>query len=192
MSAYKKSQGSPSYMVQRSWIRAAFVLVPAMSVVMLAGCAKDQPVNTASRQSASRSAAAKPVPPDQAAPATGNSSFVSPATGNTISGYDGVRNKGIDIGGSRGDPVVAAAAGRVILVSNSLRSYGTMIIIKHNAKLITAYAHLDRSLVHEDDQVKQGQKIGDMGSTGTDRVKLHFEVRKDGVATNPAPYLQGR
>lgn len=182
-------------MVQEISVRAAFVLVTALGAVVLVGCAKDQPTtarSTASKQSAPRQAPAKPGPSEQAAPATGNSSFVRPAPGNTISGYDGVRNKGIDIEGSRGDPVVAAAAGRVILVSNSLRSYGTMIIIKHNAQLITAYAHLDRALVREDDQVRQGQKIGDMGSTGTDRVKLHFEVRKDGVATNPAPYLRGR
>ncbi|MFM9426605.1 lipoprotein NlpD [Variovorax sp. GrIS 2.14] len=182
-------------MVQRIWVRAAFVLVAAVSAIVLAGCAKDQPASVksaASKQSGPRQAPAKPGPSEQAAPATGNSSFVRPAAGNTIAGYDGVRNKGIDIDGSRGDPVIAAASGRVMLVSNSLRSYGTMIIIKHNAKLITAYAHLDRVLVREDEQVKQGQKIGDMGSTGTDRVKLHFEVRKDGVATNPAPYLQGR
>lgn len=182
-------------MVRKISVRAAFVLVvAAVSAVVLVGCAKDQPATSrsaASKQSAPRRAPAAPAPSDQA-PATGNSSFVRPAAGNTISGYDGVRNKGIDIGGSVGDPVVAAAAGRVMLVSNSLRSYGTMIIIKHNAKLITAYAHLDRALVREDEQVKQGQKIGDMGSTGTDRVKLHFEVRKDGIATNPAPYLPGR
>ncbi len=185
-------------MVQKIWVRAAGVVMTAVVTVVLVGCAKDQPASVkgaASKPGATRPAPARPGPSDQAAPAgpsTGNSSFVRPAAGNTIAGYDGVRNKGIDIGGSRGDPVVAAASGRVMLVSNSLRSYGTMIIIKHNARLITAYAHLDRALVKEDDQVKQGQKIGDMGNTGTDRVKLHFEVRKDGVATNPAPYLSGK
>lgn len=182
-------------MVQKLSVRAAFFLLAASGASVLVGCANNQPAsasNAASQQGTQRLAPAQSVPPEQAAPAIGNSSFVRPAPGNTISGYDGVRNKGIDIGGSRGDPVVAAAAGRVILVSNSLRAYGTMVIIKHNAKLITAYAHLDRALVREDDQVRQGQKIGDMGSTGTNRVKLHFEVRKDGVATNPAPYLQGR
>ena len=67
-----------------------------------------------------------------------------------------------------------------------------MIIVKHDDTFLTAYAHLDRALVKEDDVVRRGQKIGEMGRTGTNRVKLHFEIRKQGVAVNPEPYLRGR
>ncbi|RYE58317.1 MAG: M23 family peptidase, partial [Hyphomicrobiales bacterium] len=101
-------------------------------------------------------------------------------------------NKGIDIGGALGDPVSATADGRVVIVSSALRGYGTMVIVKHNETFISAYAHLDRALVKENDVVRQGQKIGEMGKTGADRVKLHFEIRKQGVAVNPEPYLDGR
>src|ERR1700712_4225924 len=115
-------------MVQSIRVRAAVVLVAAVRAVLLAGCAKAQPVSAKSapsKQSGPRQAPARPglpaspASPEQLGPATGNSSFVRPAAGTTIAGYDGVRNKGIDIGGSRGDPVVAAASGRVMLVSNS-------------------------------------------------------------------------
>jgi len=106
--------------------------------------------------------------------------------------FDGNRNKGIDIGGAAGDPVLASEDGRVVFVSSRLRGYGQLVIVKHDDTFITAYAHSRRILVKENEQVRKGQQIAEMGSTGTNRVKLHFEVRRRGVAVNPQPYLEGR
>ena len=136
-------------------------------------------------------AAPLPAPPLVPAPAP-KATFVWPAEGPTVGRFDGSRNKGIDIAGRRGDPVLAAADGRVVIVSSALGGYGTMVIVKHNDTFITAYAHIDRALVRENEIVRQGQKIAEMGQSGTDRVKLHFEIRRQGTAVDPEPYLQGR
>jgi lipoprotein NlpD len=118
--------------------------------------------------------------------------FIRPANGPTLARFDGKNFKGLDIGGHAGDPIVASADGRVVIVSGALHDYGTMIIVKHDETYLTAYAHLQRAIVKEGDVVRQGQAIGEMGRTGTDRVKLHFEIRKKGVAVDPTPYLQGK
>jgi lipoprotein NlpD len=118
--------------------------------------------------------------------------FVRPASGATISRYDGNRNKGIDIAGNAGDPIIAAADGRVVYVGSELRGYGNMVIIQHSNNFLTAYAHNRAVLVREKQFVNQGQKIAEMGDSGADRVKLHFEVRKQGNAVDPEPYLQGK
>jgi lipoprotein NlpD len=132
-----------------------------------------------------------PVPAPPPPPPAPKATFLWPAEGQTIGRFDGNRNKGIDIAGRRGDPVLAAADGRVVIISNELRGYGTMVIVRHNDTFITAYAHVDRALVRENDIVRQGQKIAEMGSSGTDRVKLHFEIRRQGTAVDPEPYLRG-
>ncbi|RZI78035.1 MAG: M23 family peptidase [Variovorax sp.] len=118
--------------------------------------------------------------------------FIRPAPGATLARFDGKRNKGIDIAGSLGDPVKASADGRVVYVGGDLRGYGNMVIVKHNETFLTAYAHNNVILVKEKDVVRQGQTIAEMGKSGTDRVKLHFEIRKQGVAVDPEPYLGGR
>jgi len=100
--------------------------------------------------------------------------------------------KGLDIGGTRGQSVRASAGGRVVYQGSGLRGYGQLIIIKHSDEFLSAYAHNDRIYVKEGDVVKRGQKIADMGSTGTDRVKLHFEIRRQGVPTDPLNYLPKR
>jgi lipoprotein NlpD len=97
--------------------------------------------------------------------------------------------KGIDIAGTRGKPVLAAAAGKVIYNEAGLRGYGRMIIIKHNEQWLTAYAHNEKILVQKDQEIKQGQKIAEMGSSDTDAVKLHFEIRKQGKPVDPMKYL---
>jgi len=97
--------------------------------------------------------------------------------------------KGIDIAGTRGKPVLAAAAGKVIYNEAGLRGYGRMIIIKHNEQWLTAYAHNEKILVQKDQEIKQGQKIAEMGSSDTDSVKLHFEIRKLGKPVDPMKYL---
>ncbi|MCE1672150.1 peptidoglycan DD-metalloendopeptidase family protein, partial [Enterobacter hormaechei] len=86
-------------------------------------------------------------------------------------------NKGIDIAGSRGQSVFATAGGRVVYAGNALRGYGNLIIIKHNDDYLSAYAHNDTMLVREQQDIKAGQKIATMGSTGTSSVRLHFEIR---------------
>ncbi|GMR04085.1 MAG: peptidoglycan DD-metalloendopeptidase family protein [Gammaproteobacteria bacterium] len=98
-------------------------------------------------------------------------------------------NKGIDIGGRKGQAIRAAARGTVVYQGSGLRGYGKLIIIKHNADFLSAYAHSNRIYVKEGNMVKRGQKIAEMGSSGTDRVKLHFEIRRRGIPVNPLKYL---
>jgi len=100
--------------------------------------------------------------------------------------------KGLDIRGTRGEPVRAASDGRVVYLGSGLRGYGQLIIIKHNDEFLSAYAHNDRIHVKEGETVRRGQKIADMGSTGTDRVKLHFEIRRHGAPVDPLTYLPKR
>lgn len=101
-------------------------------------------------------------------------------------------NKGINIAASKGAPVVAAARGKVVYAGNGLLGYGNLIIIDHNQQFLSAYAHNSRVLVKENDMVKAGERIAEMGSTGTDRVMLHFEIRRDGKPMNPLKYLPKR
>ena len=101
-------------------------------------------------------------------------------------------NKGVDIAGSRGQPIFATADGRVVYAGNALRGYGNLIIIKHNDDYLSAYAHNDTMLVREQQEVKAGQKIATMGSTGTSSVRLHFEIRYKGKSVNPLHYLPQR
>ncbi len=115
-----------------------------------------------------------------------------PATGNVIAGFDEAKNKGLDFAGSAGDPVLAAADGRVVYAGAGLRGYGNLIILKHNNTYLTAYAHNQLLLVKEDQNVRRGQKIAEMGNSDADRVKLHFEVRRQGKPVDPAKYLPGR
>ena len=119
-------------------------------------------------------------------------SFIWPASGSLIAGFDEARNKGYDIAGKAGDPVYAAADGRVVYAGAGLRGYGNLIILKHNNTFLTAYAHNQTLLVKEDQTVKRGQKIAEMGNTDADRVKLHFEIRKQGKPVDPARYLPPR
>ena len=118
--------------------------------------------------------------------------FIWPASGSLIAGFDEARNKGYDISGKAGDPVLGAADGRVVYAGAGLRGYGNLIILKHNNTYLTAYAHNQSLLVKEDQSVKKGQKIAEMGSTDADRVKLHFEVRRQGKPVDPSRYLPSR
>lgn len=118
--------------------------------------------------------------------------WIWPTNGVVLTGFDDVKNKGLDIGGAAGDPVVAAADGRVVYVGAGLRGYGNLIILKHNNVYLTAYAHNQTLLVKEDQSVLKGQKIAEMGNSDADRVKLHFEVRRQGKPVDPAKYLPAR
>jgi lipoprotein NlpD len=133
--------------------------------------------------------AAAPAP---AAGAAETISLIWPAAGPVIESFDESRNKGIGIAGRAGDPVLAAAAGRVVYAGSGLRGYGNLVIIKHNNTFLTAYAHNQALLVREDQMVRQGQRIADMGSSDADRVKLHFEVRRQGRPVDPSAFLPRR
>lgn len=117
-----------------------------------------------------------------------------PASGVLIGKFssNGSLNKGIDIAGELGQPVLAAADGAVVYAGSGLRGYGELVIIKHSDAYVSAYGHNRRLLVREGQQVKVGQHIAEMGSTGTDRVKLHFEIRRQGKPVDPLQYLPRR
>ena len=122
------------------------------------------------------------------------SSWRWPTDGKIIENFSGTDggNKGIDIAGSKGQAIVATADGRVVYAGNALRGYGNLIIIKHNDDYLSAYAHNDTMLVREQQEVKAGQKIATMGSTGTSSTRLHFEIRYKGKSVNPLQYLPQR
>ncbi|MEE1867424.1 MULTISPECIES: peptidoglycan DD-metalloendopeptidase family protein [Pseudomonas] len=117
-----------------------------------------------------------------------------PASGVLIGKFasNGSLNKGIDIAGDLGQPVFAASDGSVVYAGSGLRGYGELVIIKHSDTYVSAYGHNRRLLVREGQQVKVGQTIAEMGSTGTDRVKLHFEIRRQGKPVDPLQFLPRR
>jgi lipoprotein NlpD len=118
--------------------------------------------------------------------------WIWPGNGPVLAGFDEAKNKGLDIGGTAGEPVLASADGKVVYAGAGLRGYGNLIILKHNNVYLTAYAHNQSLLVKEDQSVKKGQKIAEMGNSDADRVKLHFEVRRQGKPVDPAKYLPAR
>lgn len=115
-----------------------------------------------------------------------------PAQGTVLAGFDEAKNKGLDISGKAGDAILASADGRVVYAGAGLRGYGNLIILKHNNTFLTAYAHNQTLLVKEDQTVKKGQKIAEMGNSDADRVKLHFEIRRQGKPVDPAKYLPAK
>ncbi|KVC98318.1 peptidoglycan DD-metalloendopeptidase family protein [Burkholderia ubonensis] len=118
--------------------------------------------------------------------------LIWPAAGNVVRTFDGAKSKGIDIANSAGTAVNAAAPGVVVYAGNGLRGYGNLIILKHNADYLTAYAHNRALLVKEGQSVTQGQTIAEMGNTDSDRVALHFELRYGGRSIDPSRYLPAR
>jgi lipoprotein NlpD len=98
------------------------------------------------------------------------------------------QNKGLNLAGKKGDAVLAAGTGKVLLAS-TLRGYGKIVIVQHDSQYLTAYAHNDKLLVKEGQQVKRGERIAEMGNSGSEQVMLHFEVRKGGVPIDPTPFL---
>ena len=115
-----------------------------------------------------------------------------PASGSVLAGFDEGRSKGLAIGGKAGDPVLAAADGRVVYAGSGLRGYGNLVIVKHNATFLSAYAHNQALLVKEDQVVRRGQRIAEMGSSDAERVQLHFEIRRQGKPVDPARLLPPR
>ena len=141
-------------------------------------------------------AAAVPAAAPSAAPAGREGeediNWLWPAGGPVIAGFDEARYKGLAISGKVGDPVLAAADGRVVYAGSSLRGYGNLVIVKHNNTYLTAYAHNQALLVKDDQPVRRGQKIAEMGSSDADRVQLYFEIRRLGRPIDPAKLLPQR
>ncbi|HEX6733506.1 MAG TPA: peptidoglycan DD-metalloendopeptidase family protein [Azonexus sp.] len=137
-------------------------------------------------------AVAAPAPAP--APATGPDDvpWIWPAAGKVVAPFSESGNKGLDFAGKAGDPVIAAGDGKVVYAGTGLRGYGELVIIKHNAAFLSAYAHNRKILVKEGQQVSRGQKIAEMGNTDAEAVKLHFEIRKQGKPVDPAQYLPKR
>lgn len=113
-----------------------------------------------------------------------------PAKGKVVEEFNEAKNKGIDIAGKMGEPIQAAADGKVVYAGNSLRGYGNLVIIKHDNTYLTAYAHNRTLVVKEGESVRKGQRIAEMGDSDANMVKLHFEVRMNGKPVNPMQYLQ--
>ncbi|MFO0107680.1 MAG: peptidoglycan DD-metalloendopeptidase family protein [Burkholderiales bacterium] len=156
-----------------------------------------QPISPSAASEPKVTSAASPTSPPAATPSVPavndpGLAFAWPATGAVIGAFDEVKNKGLDIAGQAGDPVLAAADGQVVYAGAGLRGYGNLIILKHNNTFLTAYAHNQSLLVKEDQQVRRGQKIAEMGKTDADRVKLHFEIRRQGKPVDPAKFLPVR
>jgi murein DD-endopeptidase MepM/ murein hydrolase activator NlpD len=151
-------------------------------------------VRSSGNGSASASATSRPAPAESAPDAAPAStlSLVWPADGTVIRRFDGANSKGIDISAAAGTPVIAAAPGTVVYAGNGLRGYGNLLILKHNAEYLTAYAHNRALLVKEGESVKRGEKIAEMGDTDTDRVMLHFELRYQGRSIDPSRALPPR
>ena len=177
-------------------IRDPYVIHPGQRLALLGppapsprtASAKARP-KAESKPKAKRPGSPRPAPP--AAPVS-TRGWAWPAKGKLLRGYGKGERGGIDIGGRRGQPVVAAKGGRVVYAGSGLAGYGRLVILKHSERLLTAYAHNERMLVKEGQTVRGGQKIAEMGSTGAERVKLHFEVRRDGKPINPLKYLPRR
>jgi lipoprotein NlpD len=161
---------------------------PAVPAVTAAPVAAAQAASAASA-----STAAKPVAVATSTPANTEGddpiAFQWPVRGPLIAGFDEAKNKGLDIAGKAGDPVLAAADGKVVYAGSGLRGYGNLIILKHNNTYLTAYAHNQTLLVKEEQTIKRGQKIAEMGNSDADQVKLHFEIRRQGKPVDPAKYL---
>ena len=158
------------------------------SAVTTTAAAPLRPASAASAPAIASAAVSSPQP----AATEDDIAWIWPAQGKLIAGFDDVKNKGFDIEGKAGDPIIAAGDGRVVYAGAGLRGYGNLIILKHNNTFLTAYAHNQTLLVKEDQSVKKGQKIAEMGNSDADRVKLHFEIRRQGKPVDPARYLPAR
>jgi lipoprotein NlpD len=164
-----------------------------------AAWAKANPSPGTEAAPAAESKAGVPAGSEAAKAPSGAGDWLWPVQGKIISGFDDpsgsdgkLKNKGIDIAGTPGTPVVAADSGKVYYAGSGLPGLGKLVIIKHDANFLTVYAHNQQLVVKEGDTVTRGQKIAELGSTDADRPKLHFEVRRQGQPVDPLKYLPAR
>lgn len=157
-----------------------------------AAAAVNNPPPAAQPQPAAKPAPARPEPPQAADPDAADAiEFAWPARGRVIGEFSEPRNKGIDIAGRPGDPVVAAAAGRVTYTGTGIPGMGKLIVIRHDNNYLTIYAHNREVLVKEQQTVVRGQRIAELGSTDSDTPKLHFEIRRGARPIDPRKFLPG-
>lgn len=187
------------YPQQKLLLKASPAAVTASRPVPKPVATKPTPVATPAKPPAAPAVALpKPPPVGKEAPVTppvaATFTWGWPVDGSVIARFSasGVGNKGLDFAGKRGDAVRAAADGTVVYAGAGLVGYGNLIIVRHNNNYISAYAHNDRFRVKEGDNVKLGQIIAEMGSSGADRDKLHFEIRREGKPVDPLQYLPPR
>jgi lipoprotein NlpD len=156
--------------------------------------AASAPLTTAAATPAPAPAPVGTTPPSTSTTREGDDDITWswPAAAAVSAPFDEARSKGLVFRGKAGDPVLAAADGRVVYAGSGLRGYGNLVILKHSPTYLTAYAHNQTLLVKDDQAVKRGQKIAEMGSTDADGVQLHFEVRKQGKPVDPARLLPPR
>jgi lipoprotein NlpD len=191
--------------------KTAAAAVPASNVA--AGAAASATGATAAHAAAAAAASATTVPPSASTPATESPApdaaqtrevdaeigrhakrvtLAWPAQGTVVQGFQPGETRGIEIGGKPGDPVRAAADGKVMYAGTGLNEYGSLIIVQHNKDFLTAYSHNRKLLVKTGDIVRQGQEIAEMGDENNSRVSVLFEVRRDGKPVDPMPYLPGK
>lgn len=194
----------------RNAINAPYTIVPGQ-VIRFSGGAQTpviskapatvarKPVSTARTKPVQAAKPVTPITTAKQAPqpivaATGQGKWLWPTNGTLVSVFSSNTslNKGIDIAGQLGQSIVATSDGSVVYAGSGLRGYGELVIIKHNDTFISAYGHNRRLLVNEGQAVKAGQQIAEMGSTGTDQVKVHFEIRRQGKPVDPLQYLPKR
>ena len=166
--------------------------VMAQNQVPPSSATSSTPTQTASSSTAASSSNATPSTSPSVNVSDDGMAFAWPHPGPVLASFDEAKNKGLDFAGKAGDPVMAAADGKVVYAGSGLRGYGNLVILKHNNTYLTAYAHNQTLLVKEDQSVTKGQRIADMGSSDSDRVKLHFEIRKQGKPVDPAKLLPAR
>jgi lipoprotein NlpD len=180
----------PKQVIQFSPTSKASVVARKTSTKKPVSTAKNKPVYVAKpvRSVTSTPQASKPVV------AGSQGKWLWPASGTLVGRFSSNTslNKGIDIAGQLGQSIMATADGSVVYAGSGLRGYGELVIIKHDDTFISAYGHNRRLLVNEGQTVKAGQKIAEMGSTGTDQVKVHFEIRRQGKPVDPLQYLPKR
>jgi lipoprotein NlpD len=159
-------------------------------VAAVGGVAQSSPVAMPGQAGTVTAPSATPATPSPPAPA-GDVVWQWPSKGKLVQGFVDGKSKGVDIAGNLGDPIVAAADGKVVYAGSALKGYGQLLIVKHSEVYLTAYAHNSKLLVREDAQVKRGQKIAEMGNTESDngQIKLHFELRRSGKPTDPVKLL---
>ena len=179
---------SPYVLTPGQWLRVAPPLQstrPAPVVAATLGKSKTPAETAAPVITAPPHAATKP------SLITTTQTWQWPARGELVRTFaaDEPGKKGVDIRGRLGQPILSAAAGRVVYGGNGLAAYGNLLIIKHDDNYLTAYAHNHKLRVQEGDNVTAGQHIADMGKSGTEQVMLHFEIRYQGKPVDPLRYL---
>lgn len=166
------------------------------TVIFLVGCAQQHPAQVVMAKPSTYKPLAAPQADESKAVkkmqlATDKPNLIWPVKGKVLTKFtsSNPKRKGIDISSFEGAPIVAAGDGEVVYSGSSLKGYGNLIIIKHKKNILTAYAHNRKNMVKEGDRVVKGQRIAEMGRSGTDKVKLHFEVRQDGKPIDPQGVL---